>query len=470
MIKRAISLFIVIALAFSFGALSIGAYNETDKQLLDALFDQSLQNDERIEEIQYLLNQMKDQNSEAWRDSSLAYQTMAEDFDQFYNYFKNEFLPRYEASGGQGTTEGYSDPNMEGFEYYVHCQMFARDWLYHESMIYCNLSEVPVKVTDKNRVGLRVTTYKYFIKNSSNDTWQNAGAFAVSPDFALYYDVGNYIIDHNLPLVFPDTDAGRAAEEEYGDLYQDPETSNTFDPSQLTPDELIDLLDDAATEFITGHPDYTTVEGILRSILAILQQGQKQGLETTDLQELAEQLGCQCPTEEQINAAILTVMGNDERSLTDVYKVLLDVKNGTNNLDEILHELRILNGIEIAEEIDETTEEFTEDFSSFVNSLIDMLSSLRGTGEVIMISNTITQLQNTLLLSKQNVSDITIDLSFVGAGTVTFIKASDFYEGGPFYTGLLVAKGFVGIVLILIWLHAARKKYIAMMETAGYGG
>jgi hypothetical protein len=458
MIKRAISLFIVIAFAFSFGALSIGAYNETDTQLLDALFNQSMQNDERIEQIQSLLNQMKDQNSEAWRDSSLAYQTMAEDFEQFYNYFKNEFLPQYEESLGNGVVDEYSDPEMSGYEYYVKGYNGDKSLIFIDRFtsigapFLCN--GVNIAVPDKIGQG------KWYYSGTMEPT---GTGHSMPRNYTL-----SSIISHNLPIYYSSSEVEDTTESEYPDLFEDPETNNVFDPTQLTPDELIDLLEDAAKDFITEYPDYTTIEGILRSILAILQKGQEQGLDTTNLQELADALGCKCPTEEQINAAILTVMGNDERSLTDVYKVLLDVRDGTDNLDEILHQLRVLNGLEINEQVNEELEEFAEDFALFTNSLLDMISSLRGTGEFLTISAAITNLQNTLLLSEQEVTDMYIDLSFVGAGRVTFLKASDFQEGGIFAPALVMAKGFVGIVLILVWLHAARKKYINMMEVAGY--
>jgi hypothetical protein len=86
------------------------------------------------------------------------------------------------------------------------------------------------------------------------------------------------------------------------------------------------------------------------------------------------------------------------------------------------------------------------------------------------INSALHDFQWALLSPSMSTPDITIDLSFIGGGTVTFLRASDFMQGGQFYTAVEFAKAIVSVFLVWFWLNAFRKKYLIMMEIAGYGG
>jgi hypothetical protein len=285
-----------------------------------------------------------------------------------------------------------------------------------------------------------------------------------------------------------------------------------------------------------AYPDYSSIESMLANILALLQAGKDKGITAADLQALADQLGCTCPTQEQITAAILTAMASDDDQMSEITDVLFDIREAlqadadeavfdytqlledirndiannqvdlsgiegnidevnellndilyelreddnnsffnpdySNQLNQILFELRKLNSYyfwdELEESIDDGTTEFTEEFDDFSEDILDILSGLRGTAEFFVVHNAIRAFHLTILSPVTYVSDITIDLSHLGAGVVTIFKYEDFMEGGQFYEGIRIAKAFVSIVLVYGWLVVMRKRLIIMVEVAGY--
>jgi hypothetical protein len=462
MIKRAISLFIVIALSFSFGALSVGALTPEEAwrmhEICDSLLSDDLYNSLTDEEENALMREY-DEIVSSDEGIPVLIDLLAGKTSSFFKYLRNEWIPQYEASGGQGTTEGYSDPNMNEYQFYIHgrSQPYYQEF---ETYTYFNLETVPYIITDPSNPFIRVPKSAKVVEIHSDGS-KAESYYHVGGNFYVYYL--SKIYDHNVPLSYPYTDAGQAAEEEYGDLYQEPGTNNNFDPSLLTPEELIELLEDAAEDYVIEHPDYTTPEGLLLSILLLLQKAQDKGLDDDTLPTLADKLSCQCPTAAEINAAILKIMGKDEKTLTDVIDVLLEVRDGVVNIDETLKKLGVISFADM----ETMSIDFLPNAPSIAETLIAKLSELKGVDEFLTISSALREFQDTITNPGGVPHDISIDLEFIGAGDVSIFQASDFMEGGKFYDGLTIAKSILSVFILGFWLNLMRKKFVYLFETAG---
>jgi hypothetical protein len=254
-----------------------------------------------------------------------------------------------------------------------------------------------------------------------------------------------------------------------------PTYSPKLDITTMTPDEYEDLLEELDKQmqiYINiEFPDLTSIKGLLENIRALLADAANKGITAEDLQKLAESLGCKCPTVEDLNAAILTLMGEDEKDLTDIINVLLDIKEGDKGLDDIYDQLKLINSETNVDNflvaIDPLDTEFVEKFPNVVDSILNLISGFRGVGEYSVINTLITTFQSILLFSNYQPIDISFNLSFLGVeSNVVILRAADFVQGGRLYQGLQTAKQLVSIFLVVGWLMLMRKKYLLMFEIA----
>ncbi|MDR0903791.1 MAG: hypothetical protein LBM59_04090 [Ruminococcus sp.] len=459
MIKRAISLFIVIALSFSFGAFSVGAWTDEEKirsvELFNSIIHDDLTDEERtqawneLDEIQY------GNGGPAGRLADVL-QLMGGDPSGFFDYLQNEWIPEYEASGGAGTRDEYEDPEMAGYTYQVKGYNGGKSLIYIDRF---TATGAPF-LCSEGAAGLAIAV--------PNKTGRGTWYYADTMEFYGYRDMPrNYILDsvisHNLPIYFENSETEETYNSGFGDSFQNPNQIPRFAPETLTPDELIDLLEDAAKDYVIDHPDFTTPEGILINILLTLQKAQEKNLDNDTLQVLAEQLACKCPTAAEINAAILQIMGDDNRSLTDVVDVLLEVRDGVVNIDETLQKL---GNISFAD-METMSAELLPNAPSIADTLIAKLSELKGVEEFLTISSALRDFQEAITNPGGAPNDITINLEFLGADDVTIFKASDFKEGGKFSEGLTIAKSILSVFILGFWLNLMRKRFVYLFEAAG---
>jgi hypothetical protein len=504
MIKRVIAVLIAIALSFSIFSISVSAEDENSNihgsyydfytDLIEYARQSTLASQAIFNTSQGLptwLNNLVDLGFSPLLEqygidieSGLSSSLINDTFD----YINDNFVPGHSGAGSRGTREEYVNSDLNTRQWYlIFNDSYDKNSFLKEIYFNLNLNDPIIAfyyygILCIDVPSLMTGCFYWTYHNGYREPAFHPNGSATREGIRVYI---KDIESTNLPIIYPDDYTGEVINP------ADFPTQTVFDPSLLTPEDLQDFLNELKLALMLEFPDYSSIESMLASILAILQTGKDKGLTAEDLQSLTDQLGCQCPSDEQIIAAILTAMASNDAHMDEVTEVLLDIRealnaekeenndedvtgeelnsiNYTDKLNEILAQLIILNGLTIAEIIDEETEEFAEEFSDFANDLIDLIGALRGTGEFLLISTQLTSLQTLVLaMPLDHPQDITLDLSFIGAGQVVFLKATDFQENGMFFTVIQIAKSIVSLILVYFWLNSFRKKYLIMMERLG---
>jgi hypothetical protein len=488
MIKRLIAIVIVTAFTFLLLTMPIMAVNEdvngdgyfTLYDFWDYLKDDALQAGEDVVNSSIIRNLIDPNRSftdwwEAEKDSLESFvgehglipdtaqnigNTLGGYAQIVYDYVHNQFIPEYTASGSPGVVNQYDNSIYNTYMYYIKTNNTTR---------YFNSDNLKINYED-NKITFRPNITKWLLNNKEQNPmtqgWLNV-------DFSD-------IIETNILINYPVSYTGKKVEP-----IETPSIP-TFKPDTLTSEQLNDFLnalDAKLTPYIgLNYPDYSSIEGMLQSILAILQEGQNQGISAADLQSLADRLGCDCPTAEELSTAILSAMdsrdiniSDDDKTFNDVVEVLLDVKNGTDNLDELVGKIDDLiekidtmktssGGSLTFADMEIKSNELINEAPNIANTLIEKLSSIKGVDEFIAISTALRDFQDALTTADGAApEDINIDLSYLGAGTISIFHAADFMQGGKFYEGLKIAKALVSIFILGAWLVLMRKKYTSML-------
>lgn len=254
-----------------------------------------------------------------------------------------------------------------------------------------------------------------------------------------------------------------------------------FDDDSVSDDDLIDFLEDLLNDLQLQYPDLSTIEGLLRAILA----------KCTDIEKRIDEGG------NGLTAAEL-------QSLLDQAVLALTLQNKTNNdavlksNDDLLKELinirKILQGFDSDEEV--PPEEANSILQGLISGLTSGLTQLLGFGfgdddvseiiEICINAGTVgTKLMSgivdviafmcslvpfsvikTLIETTFNImfnKNAPADLTFTLDNTsYTFLSAS--FLNIPIVSGTLaIVKGLVSIMILYIWLKWARKFFVNLM-------
>jgi hypothetical protein len=411
-------------------------------------------------------------------DGMNAFGTAAEDLA---NWVGDMFTPWWIKNKGTGVVNVPDDINLQNYEYYfesyyessvngittpssdiIELQYFngtnySKGQIVFESYLGHDYYFIKIDSISGNKL--------YYISNGSTTLYQRGFT-------SIKKTLGSFI-STNFPITYPDDYTGERI------TPTEPPSHQSLDIRTLTPDEWDDFLEELDRQiqiYISlQYPDLTTIQGLLENIRAILADGANKGITADDLQSLADSLGCQCPPPEIINAAIMTLIGEDQKNFSDVVNVLLDIKDGEKGINEIYDQLKKMNTESNFETnvdnffvaIDPLDTEFAEKFPDVVDSIMNLISQFRGIGEFYTISTLITTYQSILLNPSYDASDISINLSFLGVNEpVVILSAADFQSGGRMFEAAQIGKQLVTIFIVIAWLHLMRRRYLIMMERA----
>ena len=254
-----------------------------------------------------------------------------------------------------------------------------------------------------------------------------------------------------------------------------------YDDDSVSDDDIIDFLKDLLEKLQMQFPDLSTIEGLLRAILAKCEEIEQRiseggkGLTAEELQPMLDQL-------------ILAITMADKQNTNDL------LKSNDELLKELINIRKILQGFDSDEEV--PPEESNNILQGLISGLISGLINLIGSGlgdtevsEIIEICTSAGTVGTKLLsgivdiigflgalvpfsiiksciestyaviFNKNTPSDLTFTLD---GDTYTFLSAS--FLDIPIVAGSLsILKGLVTIMVLYGWLKWARKFYINLM-------
>lgn len=320
----------------------------------------------------------------------------------------------------------------------------------------------------------------YYLKYSLHNYYDSDGLLSISkPENSslsgqYYFSVGNFQFLGDWQY-------------ENGDVASDiitelPEkVPPNFDDDSVSEDDVLDFLKDLLEKLQMQFPDLSTIEGLLRAILAKCEEIEQRigeggkGLTAEELQPMLDQL-------------ILAITMADKQNTNDL------LKSNDELLKELINIRKILQGFDSDEEVppDEANSILQGLISGLTSGLTQLLGFGFGDSEVsdiiqicinagtvgtklmsgivdviafmgalvpFSIIKTLIETTFNIMFNKNAPADLTFTLNNT---SYTFLSAS--FLNIPIVAGsLAIVKGLVSVMIIYIWLKWARKFFVNLM-------
>lgn len=378
--------------------------------------------------------------------------------------------------GGDGDGGNRDDSLLEGYGAVAILKIYSRTLgLSNTSVYYGDYGVINKGVSAMIYGSKIIRKYTDNLKNADTVTYE----FEVSRTVSGAFMNDNY--NYAETVFYGDWryDDGSEATDEITDLPE--KVPPAFDDDTVPDDDLIDFLKDLLEKLQMQFPDLSTIEGLLRAILAKCTEIENRmgeggnGLTAAELQPLLDQAVLALTLQNKTNNDAV-LKSNDEllKELINIRKILQGFDNDEEvppeEADSILQGLisGLTSGlisligsgfgdVEVSEIIEICTSAGTVG-TKLLSGIVDIIGFL---GALVPFSIIKTCIESTfnIMFNKNTPADLTFTLD---GDSYTFLSAS--FLDIPIVAGsLAILKGVVTIMVLYGWLKWARKFYINLM-------
>lgn len=378
--------------------------------------------------------------------------------------------------GGDGSGGNRDDSLLEGYGAVAIVKIYSRS---------LGLSNTSVYYGDYGVINKDVSATIYGSKIIRKYTDNLKNADTVTYEFEVSRFVGGAFMNDNYnyaeTVFYGDWryDDGSEATDDITDLPE--KVPPAFDDDTVSDDDLIDFLKDLLEKLQMQFPDLSTIEGLLRAILAKCTDIENRigeggnGLTADELQPLLDQAVLALTLQNKTNNEAV-LKSNDEllKELINIRKILQgfdsDEEVPPEEADSILQGLisGLTSGlisligsgfgdVEVSEIIEICTSAGTVG-TKLLSGIVDIIGFL---GALVPFSIIKTCIESTfnIMFNKNTPADLTFTLD---GDSYTFLSAS-FLDISIVAGSLAILKGVVTIMVLYGWLKWARKFYINLM-------